>query len=97
MTDESRRQSGNGRAGRIIGRRPVTYRGAFLALALTMCAGLALICVFSEALWAFLGVPWDWHAIRFGLLIGLVMGGPQIFYNVHMRRSRRSAQLERER
>ena len=86
-----------GRTGRIIGRRPVTYRGALLALALGMCAAFALACVLSEALWTFFGVPWDWHTIRFGLLIGPLMGGPQMFYNVHKRRSRRRAQLERER
>jgi hypothetical protein len=77
-----------GRAGRIIGWRPVTYRGALLGLALGMCGAFALICVTAEALWTFLGVPWDWHAIRSGLLIGLVIGGPQMFYGVHKRRSR---------
>jgi hypothetical protein len=84
-----------GRASRII--RPVTYRGALLSLALAMCVLFGLVCVFSEALWTLFGVPWDWHAIRFGLLFGTIMGGPQMLYDVHKRRSRRRVQLERER
>jgi hypothetical protein len=88
-----------GRAGRIVGWRPVTYRGALLGLAVGMCLAFALACVTSEALWRLLGVPWDWHAIRFGLLIGPSMGGPQMLYKVHKhkRSSRRRAQLEPKR
>jgi hypothetical protein len=87
-----------GRAGRIIGWRPVTWRGALLGLAVGVCLALALTCVLAEALWKLLGVPWDWHAIRFGLLTGPIMGGPQMFYHVHnhKRRSRRRARLGRE-
>ena len=65
-----------GRAGRIIGWRPVTYQRALLGLALGLCGAFALACVLSEALWKLLGVPWHWHAIRFGLLIGLFGGWP---------------------
>jgi hypothetical protein len=84
------------RARRIISRRPVTYRGALLAFALGMCVVFALMSLFSVFFTIF-GVPWDWHAIRFGLLFGAIVGGPQMLYDVHKRRSRCRAQLERER
>jgi hypothetical protein len=54
-----------------------------------MCAAFGLICAISAALWAFFGVPWDWPGIRFGLTFGLVVGGPNLLYDVHNRRWRR--------
>jgi hypothetical protein len=77
-----------GRTFRLIA-QPVTYRGALLTLALAICGAFALICMVSEALWMLFRVPWYWPAIRSGLMVGLVLGGPNLLYGVRKRRSRR--------